>query len=257
MNNIQTLFQNKQKNILSIYFTAGHPTLESVVPIITELENQGVDMIEIGIPFSDPLADGPVIQLSSQKALANGMTLKKLIADLKDIRNNCKIPLLLMGYFNTVLQYGVEKFCKDISTIGIDGVILPDMPLEVYEEQYKSLFEKYDINAVFLISPNTSESRIRKTESLSKGFIYAVSTASTTGAKTGFSKENEAYFKRLQDMNLSVPVVVGFGISNITTFKQVCKYNSGGIIGSAFVKAIENTKDIKKTIGSFIKQFIE
>lgn len=257
MNHIQTLFQNKQKNILSIYFTAGHPAIDSVIPIITELENQGVDMIEIGIPFSDPLADGPVIQLSSQKALANGMTLKKLIASLQDIRTQCKIPLLLMGYFNTVLQYGVEQFCKDISAIGIDGVILPDMPLEIYEEQYKSLFEKYDVNPVFLISPNTSESRIRKTESLSKGFIYAVSTASTTGTKVGFSEENEVYFKRLQDMNLSVPIIVGFGISNSKTFNQVCKYASGGIIGSAFVKAIENTKDIKKSVESFIKQFVE
>ena len=258
MNNIQSLFKTKNNNILSIYFTAGHPTLDSVVPIITELEKQGVNMIEIGFPFSDPLADGPVIQLSSQKALANGMTLKKLINQLKDIRKQCTIPLLLMGYFNTVLQYGVEQFCKDVSAIGIDGVILPDMPLEVYEEQYQAIFEKYDVNPVFLISPNTTVERIKKTESLSKGFIYAVSTASTTGSKkAGFSDENEEYFKRLQDMNLSVPLVVGFGISNKTTFNQVCKYAAGGIIGSPFVKAIENSTDIKKTIKTFIKEFTD
>lgn len=257
MNNIQTLFNNKKKDILSIYFTAGHPTMDSVVPIITELEKQGVNMIEIGFPFSDPLADGPVIQLSSLKALSNGMTLKKLITQLKDIRKQCSIPLLLMGYFNTVLQYGVEQFCKDISAIGIDGVILPDMPLEVYEEQYKSIFEEYDVNPVFLISPNTTVERIKKTESLSKGFIYAVSTASTTGAKVGFSDDNEKYFKRLQDMNLAVPLVVGFGISNKTTFNQVCKFASGGIIGSAFVKAIENSADIKGSIKEFIKEFTD
>jgi len=253
MNRIKTLFDTKKKDILSIYFTAGHPTVESIIPIIKELESQGVDMIEIGFPFSDPLADGPVIQKSSQKALENGITLKKIITDLKDIRKECKIPLLLMGYFNTVLQYGVENFLKDIATIGIDGVILPDMPLEIYEENYQNVFKKYEVNPVFLISPNTSDERIRKTEVLSDAFIYAVSSASTTGAKTGFGDENEAYFKRLQDMNLSIPILIGFGISNNKTFSQVCKYHKGGIIGSAFVKTIEGQKNPEKVIGDFIK----
>ena len=255
MNRINTLFKSKQKDILSIYFTAGHPTSNSVVTIINELENQGVDLIEIGMPYSDPMADGPVIQKSSQIALKNGMSLKKLITDLGNIRNHCKIPLILMGYLNTVLQYGIENFCRDISDIGIDGVILPDMPIEVYEEEYKSIFEKYNVIPVFLISPNTTEERIHKTEALSKGFIYAVSSASTTGAKQGFNPENEAYFKRIHDMNLSVPVLIGFGISNKKTFNQVCKYQAGGIIGSAFVKAIESNKNIENAIHDFIHKF--
>jgi tryptophan synthase alpha chain len=253
MNRIHTLFSTKQKDILSIYFTAGHPTADSVVPVIKELEKQGVDLIEVGMPYSDPMADGPVIQQSSQKAIENGMTLKKLIADLADIRTHCQIPLLFMGYLNTVMQYGIEKFCKDIAAIGIDGVILPDLPLDLYEETWQSTFEKYGIVPVFLISPNTTEARIRKTEKLSKGFIYAVSSASTTGAKQGFNVDNESYFKRLYDMKLSVPVLIGFGISNHTTFKQVCKYQAGGIIGSAFVKAIENTEKPEEKIADFVK----
>ncbi len=252
MNRIHKLFQNKQKEVLSIYFTAGHPTIDSVVPIITELEKRGADMIEIGIPFSDPLADGPVIQQSGQVALANGMSLKHLISDLKDIRQKCQIPLLLMGYLNTVLQYGMENFCRDISTIGIDGVILPDMPIEIYEEEYHPILQKYGILPIFLISPNTSEERIRKTEKLSNAFIYAVSSSSTTGAKQGFSDESEAYFKRLADMKLSLPVLIGFGISNYKTFSQVCKYQAGGIIGSAFVRAIDGKDKPEDEIGKFV-----
>lgn len=254
MNRINALFQNKKKDILSIYFTAGHPTPDSVVNIITELENQGVDLIEIGMPFSDPMADGPVIQKSSQTALQNGMTLKKLISDLESIRTQCKIPLILMGYLNTVLQYGVENFCKSISEIGIDGVILPDMPLEIYEEEYQHIFEKYKVIPIFLISPNTTEERIRKTEQFSKGFIYAVSSASTTGSKQGFSDENEAYFKRIHDMKLSAPVLIGFGISNKKTFNQVCKYQAGGIIGSAFVNSMEGKLNPEKEIAGFIQK---
>lgn len=253
MNRINKLFEEKQNNILSIYFTAGHPTLDSVVPIISELEKQGCDLIEIGMPFSDPMADGPVIQQSSQKALENGMTLKKLINDLANIRKTVNMPLILMGYLNTVMQYGVENFCQDASEIGIDGVILPDMPLEIYEEQYQDIFEKHELTPIFLISPNTTEERIRKTESLSKGFIYAVSTSSTTGAKQGFSDENEAYFKRIHDMNLKVPVLIGFGISNNKTFTQVCKYQNGGIIGSAFVKAVDGTDKPENRIADFVK----
>jgi tryptophan synthase alpha chain len=256
-NRIHRLFENKKNNILSIYFTAGHPTLNSTESIIKTLEQQGVDLIEVGIPFSDPLADGPVIQQSSQKALQNGMSLKRLILDLQNIRETSDIPLIFMGYFNTVLQYGVENFCRDISNIGIDGVILPDMPLEVYEQEYKSIFEQYDISVVFLVSPNTSEERIKKTESLSNGFIYAVSTASTTGATSGFDSTNEAYFKRLRDMNLSVPILIGFGISDKKTFNQVCKYTSGGIIGSAFVKALDKSNNINDTIKTFISDIID
>lgn len=252
MNRIQNLFHTSNQKILSVYFTAGHPEPESAVQIISELEKQGVNLIEIGIPFSDPLADGPVIQQSSQKALENGMSLKKLLNELKNIRQDVKIPLLLMGYFNTVLQFGVEAFCKQIAEIGIDGVILPDMPLEVYEEAYQAIFEKYGITPVFLVTPGTSEERIRKTESLSNGFIYMVSSASTTGTKSGFNAGSISYFKRIADMQLKVPVLTGFGISNKTTFEQATQYSAGAIIGSAFVKTLEGKGSLKERIATFI-----
>lgn len=255
MNRIHKLFEEKNENILSIYFTAGHPKPETTVEIIEQLQKNGTDMIEIGIPFSDPLADGPVIQQSSQKALEQGMTLKKLLDELKDIRSSVEIPLLLMGYFNTVLRFGVEEFCKQINNIGIDGVILPDLPLEVYKEQYQKLFKQYNIIPVFLVTPSTPEKRIRETEALSNGFIYMVSTSSTTGAKQGFSDENMDYFKRINEMNLNVPVLTGFGISNKQTFSQACKYSKGAIIGSAFVNAIDNSDDISNSIKSFIAEF--
>lgn len=257
MNRINKLFKEKENNILSIYFTAGHPTLNTSAEIIEGLESNGVDMIEIGIPFSDPLADGLVIQKSSQKALENGMTLKILLEEIKDIRTNVKIPLLLMGYFNTVLKFGVEEFCKQISQIGIDGVILPDLPLSVYKDEYQSMFKQYGIIPVFLITPSTPEYRIRETEELSEGFIYMVSTSSTTGAKQGFSEDNMAYFKRISDMNLKVPVVTGFGISNKETFDQACKHSEGAIIGSAFVKAVAVEGELNEKIGSFIKTIKE
>ncbi len=257
MNRIKKLFNEKHKNILSVYFTAGHPSPDSTLPIIKALEKNGVDMIEIGIPFSDPLADGPVIQQSSQKALQDGMTLKKLLADLKFVRKDVKVPLLLMGYFNTVLQYGVGPFCKAISEIGIDGVILPDMPLEVYLEEYRTVFKKYGVIPVFLITPGTSEERIRLTDSLSEGFIYMVSTASVTGAKKGFGKTQISYFKRIKEMNLSAPVIAGFGISNRKTFDQVSEYAAGGIIGSAFVGLLEMYGFSEKKIEDFIGQFVD
>ena len=257
MNRIKKLFNEKNKNILSVYFTAGHPDPDSTLSIIKALEKNGVDMIEIGIPFSDPLADGPVIQQSSQKALQDGMTLKKLLADLKLVREDVKIPLLLMGYFNTVLQFGVEAFYKALSEIGIDGVILPDMPLEVYLENYKTVFRKYGIIPIFLITPGTSEERIRLTDNISEGFIYMVSTASVTGAKKGFGESQISYFKKIKEMNLSVPVIAGFGISNKETFDQVTEYAAGGIIGSAFVRAIEESGFSEKNIKDFIGQFTD
>ncbi len=252
MNRINKLFQDQKDKILSIYFTAGHPKPETASNIIKTLEKNGVQLIEIGFPFSDPLADGPTIQKSSQYALDNGMTLKKLIGELKNIRQEVNIPLILMGYFNTVLSYGVEAFCKDASSVGIDGVILPDLPLEVYEENYKNTFEKYGIIPVFLITPSTPDDRIKKTASLSKGFIYMVSSASTTGAKSGYGKKNIDYFKRIKDMNLGVPVLTGFGISNKETFNLATQYSEGGIIGSAFVKALGNNPKLEESIGTFI-----
>lgn len=255
MNRINQLFEDKKKDILSIYFTAGHPAPNTAKQIITALEQNGVNMIEIGMPYSDPLADGPTIQKSSEYALKEGMSLIKLLEELKDIRSEVKIPLLLMGYFNTVLKYGVEKFCADISEIGIDGVILPDMPLEVYESKYKDIFEKYNIIPVFLITPQTSEERIRETERLSKGFIYMVSTAATTGAQTGYAPETMEYFQRIEAMKLKVPCVTGFGISNKKTLEQASAHAAGAIIGSAFVKGIEASKNIDEDISNFFNIF--
>jgi tryptophan synthase alpha chain len=230
---------SNSKNILSIYFTAGHPTLQSTIPILEQLQAAGVHMVEIGMPYSDPLADGPVIQESSAKALANGMSIDMLFTQLQQVRNTIHIPLVLMGYFNPVLQYGVEKFLQQAQALHINMVILPDMPLHVYETNYKTVFEKYNINNVFLITPNTSEERIRKIDALTNAFIYAVSSASTTGSYAGANEAKEAYFKRIKDMKLKNPVIVGFGINNNETFTQACNYLQGGIIGTAFIKHIE------------------
>ena len=244
MNRIQHKL-NENKKLLSIYFTAGYPSLNNTVSIIQDLEKSGVDMIEIGLPFSDPLADGPTIQESSTQALKNGMTTEILFQQLKDIRETVSIPLIIMGYFNPILQYGVESFCEKCSELGIDGLIIPDLPVDVYHEEYKSIFEKYGLINVFLITPQTSQERIRFIDSVSNGFIYMVSSASTTGAKTGFGEEQLAYFKRISDMKLKNPQIVGFGISNAETFQQATQFSKGAIIGSAFVKHLSEKKDEK------------
>jgi len=238
MNRIQQkLVENKK--ILSIYFTAGFPNLNDTQSILEELEKSGVDMVEIGLPFSDPLADGPTIQASSTKALANGMTTEVLFEQLKNIRESVSIPLIIMGYFNPILQYGVEEFCAKSAEIGIDGLIIPDLPMDVYHENYQSIFKKYNLTNVFLITPQTSEERIRYIDSISDGFIYMVSSASVTGAKNSFGSEQLDYFKRIYEMNLKNPQIVGFGISNKATFESATGYAKGAIIGSAFVKFIE------------------
>lgn len=250
MNRINTKLQENKK-LLSIYFTAGYPNLDDTVSIIENLEKSGIDMIEIGLPFSDPLADGPTIQASSTQALKNGMTTEVLFNQLKDIRKTVSIPLLIMGYFNPMLQYGVEAFCAKCKDIGIDGLIIPDLPVDVYHEAYKPIFDKYGLINVFLITPQTSDERIRYIDSISNGFIYMVSSASTTGAKVGFGDEQTNYFKRIADMNLVNPQIVGFGISNNETFTQATQYAKGAIIGSAFVKHVTN-KGIN-TISNFVK----
>lgn len=235
MNRIHQKLQENKK-LLSIYFTAGYPNINDTVQIIQDLEENGVDMIEIGLPFSDPLADGPTIQASSTKALDNGMTTDLLFEQLQDIRKTVSIPLIIMGYFNPVFQYGVEAFCKRCQEIGIDGLILPDLPLDVYQEQYEAIFKKYGLINVYLITPQTSEERIRQIDNASDGFIYMVSSASTTGTKDGFGDEQQAYFNRIASMNLQNSQIVGFGISNRETFKQATQYAKGAIIGSAFIK---------------------
>ncbi|MCM4173152.1 tryptophan synthase subunit alpha [Arenibacter sp. TNZ] len=250
MNRIHQKLQ-ADKKILSIYFTAGYPSVNDTVKIIQDLEKNGVDLIEIGLPFSDPLADGPTIQASSTKALKNGMTTALLFQQLKDIRKSVSIPLILMGYFNPVLQYGVEDFCRKCQEIGIDGLILPDLPLDVYQENYEAIFKKYGLVNVFLITPQTSNDRIHQIDAASDGFIYMVSSASVTGSQNGFGNTQESYFKRIADMKLKNPQVVGFGISNSETFQQATKQAKGAIIGSAFIKFLtENGVD---KIEGFIK----
>lgn len=251
MNRIQNKLREKKK-LLSIYFTAGYPSLEDTVPIISRLEDAGVDMIEIGMPFSDPLADGPTIQQSSTRALRNGMNTELLFKQLKNIREKVQIPLIIMGYFNPVLQYGVEAFCSKCREIGIDGLILPDLPLREYQLEYEAVFKKYGLLNIFLITPQTSPERIREIDAASEGFIYMVSTASTTGAREGFGEEQLAYFKRISEMNLKNPQIVGFGISNSATFNQAVSLTNGAIIGSAFIKHL--TDSGTAGIGEFIKR---
>ncbi len=252
MNRINQLFQEKDKNILSIYFTAGHPSLDASVSIIKALADAGTDMIEIGIPFSDPMADGPVIQQSSATALKNGMSLHRLFQQLKGIRDNVDIPLLLMGYLNPVFRYGIEDFCKSCAETGIDGVILPDLPLDIYMEQCRQLFQKYGLHNIFLVSPQTSDERIRMIDENSHGFIYMVSASSTTGVKGSFSDIQVEYFRRIQQMNLMHPRLVGFGISDNSTFEIACKYAHGAIIGSAFIKMLTDATDLETEIWKFI-----
>ena len=256
MNRINQLFQQKKNNILSVYFTAGHPELNSTLDILSALENAGVDMVEIGMPFSDPLADGPVIQDSSSKALKNGMNLKLLFEQLKDIRSTIKMPLLLMGYLNPVLQYGIENFCKKCNEIGIDGIILPDLPLAEYQEQYQKYFDENNLSFIFLITPQTSDDRILHIDAISNGFIYMVSSSSTTGAKGSISDKQTEYFRRIQGLKLKNPTVIGFGISNHETFTRACEYANGAIIGSAFVKMLGIAKDVKAETINFVKGII-
>ena len=249
MNRINNKLQENKK-LLSIYFSAGYPNLDDTKTIIQNLEQSGVDMIEIGLPFSDPLADGPTIQESSTQALKNGMTTNLLFEQLKDIRETVSIPLIIMGYFNPILQYGVEAFCKKCSEIGLDGLIIPDLPVDVYNEKYKTIFEKYGLINVFLITPQTSAERINFIDSISKGFIYMVSSASVTGSSSGFGEEQTSYFKRIANMKLNNLQIIGFGISDNKTFSQATQYAKGAIIGSAFIKHL--TKNGVDKIEEFV-----
>jgi tryptophan synthase alpha chain len=250
MNRINQKLQ-EDKKLLSIYFTAGYPELEDTVRTIQDLEKNGVDMIEIGLPFSDPLADGPTIQESSTAALKNGMATEKLFDQLQDIRKTVSIPLIVMGYFNPMLQYGVEAFCKKCHEIGIDGIIMPDLPLDVYQTDYEAIFKKYGLINVFLITPQTSEERIRQIDTASEGFIYMVSSASVTGSSSGFGANQTDYFERIADMNLKNAQIVGFGIKDAKTFQAATEKAKGAIIGSAFIKHL--TAHGVGSISDFIK----
>lgn len=252
MNRIDQLFAKQKNNILNIYCTAGYPQLDDTTTVIEALSNNGVDLIELGMPFSDPLADGPVIQHSSTIALKNGMKISLLFEQLKGIREKTQVPIILMGYLNPVMQFGIENFCKHCAEVGIDGIILPDLPMDEYEQEYKKIFEQFGLHLIFLVTPETSEERIRKIDRLSKGFIYAVSSSSTTGSNKDIDLQ-EDYFKRLQNMQLSNPVLVGFGIRDKATFEEACKFTNGAIIGTAFVKAIETAPDLQVAIANFIQ----
>lgn len=248
MNRIKQLFEKKQKNILSIYFTAGFPQLNDTCNVIRELEANGIDLIEIGIPFSDPMADGPTIQESGTIALRNGMTLKVLFEQLKDIRSDVMIPLILMGYLNPIMQYGFENFCKQCKETGIDGAIIPDLPFNDYISQYKPIADRYDIKIVMLITPETSDERIRLIDQHTDGFIYMVSSASTTGAQSNFDDKKQAYFRKINGMNLRNPRLIGFGISNKATLEAAQENASGAIIGSKFITLLKESANIKEAV---------
>ncbi|MDX8338751.1 tryptophan synthase subunit alpha [Draconibacterium sp. IB214405] len=255
-NRINQLFERKNKNILSVYFTAGFPNLNDTVEIIQQLEKNGVDLIEIGMPFSDPTADGPTIQRTSEIALKNGMSIKVLFEQLKTIRESVSIPLVLMGYLNPVYQYGVEKFCQKCNEIGIDGTILPDLPLDEFEAEYKTIFEQNNLHNILLITPQTSEARIRQIDDASQGFIYMVSSSSTTGAGKKVEDFHKDYFERIQAMNLKNNRLIGFGISDNATFTNACKYASGAIIGSAFVSSFNKEVKTAESISQFVKNML-
>ena len=252
MNRIDTLFQQKKNNLLSIYFTAGFPNLYDTLSIVKHLDEAGVDMIEIGLPFSDPLADGPVIQQSSGLAIVNGMTLSILFEQLKDVRKHTQIPLVLMGYMNPVLQFGEKEFFKKCNEIGIDGVILPDMPLDYFESKLQTIVEENDIANILLITPETNSERINQIDNLSRGFLYMVSSNSITGGNKTMDTQTD-YFYRIKAMNLKNPTLIGFGIKNKETYENACKYSNGAIIGTAFIEHLKQYGIAKESIQTFIK----
>ncbi|MBV9961260.1 MAG: tryptophan synthase subunit alpha [Parafilimonas sp.] len=252
MNRLQELFQQKQNNVLNVYCTAGFPQFESTLTVMKALQDNGADVIELGMPYSDPLADGPVIQASGSKALQNGMTLEKLFAQLQDCRKEIYVPIILMGYMNPVLQYGFERFCQHAAAIPIDGLILPDLPEHEFETEYRDIIHRYGLDFIFLITPETSEERIKKLDALSSGFVYAVSSSSTTGKKKDFN-EVEKYLQRLKNMDLKNPVIVGFGINNKQSFQSACKYANGAVIGTAYIKAIEDSNNVQQSTKAFLE----
>lgn len=256
MNRLHRLFEQKQERVLSIYFTAGFPQLEDTLPVMQALESAGADIIEIGMPYSDPIADGPTIQDSNMVALDNGMNMKKLFEQLQEMRQSISIPVVLMGYLNPIIQYGIEAFCKKCQDIGVDGLIVPDLPMQQYLDEYKRLFEDYGLSNTFLISPQTSENRIREIDEHSNGFIYMVSSQSITGAKSEISEEQIDYFKRVEAMNLRNARLIGFGISDKKTFTTASTYSNGAIIGSAFIKVLKDSKDLSKDIHTYIQSII-
>ena len=253
MNRITTLFQQKQHGILSVYFTAGYPQRDDTTKVLQALADKGIDMVEVGIPFSDPMADGPVIQEASTVALRNGMSLRLLFQQLKEIRQTVQIPIILMGYLNPIMQYGFEAFCQSCVEVGVDGMIIPDLPYADYMADYKAIADRYDLKMIMLITPETSEERVRLIDAHTSGFIYMVSSAATTGAQQSFNEQKQAYFRRINAMNLRNPRLVGFGISNKATFEAAASNSSGAIIGSKFVQLLKS----EPTIAGAVDQLLE
>lgn len=251
MSRLQALFQTKKKGILNIYCTAGFPQLEDTLPVMRALQEHGADIIELGMPFSDPLADGPVIQHSSSVAISNGMTIRKLFEQLQDFRKEIHIPVVLMGYMNAVLQYGFEKFCADAAAAGVDGLILPDLPEYEFETMYRSMIEQHGLDFTFLVTPETSAERVQQLDRLSSGFLYAVSSSATTGSE-GQPADLTNYLGQLREMHLKNPILVGFGIRDKASFEAVCQLADGGIIGSAYIRALENSKDVNASTKTFL-----
>src|ERR1700761_522662 len=252
MNRLNQLFASKKENLLSIYFTAGYPELNTTLDIAEALEKAGADFLEIGFPYSDPVADGPTIQNSSERALENGMTLNILFDQLADLRKRISIPILLMGYANPLIQYGVEHFCKKAAEVGVDGVIVPDLPMYEYETLYADTFKANNISNIFLVTPQTSEERVRKIDELSNSFIYLLSSSSITGGNLNVSVNIEDYYKRVKAMQLKNPAIIGFGISDNKSFSKACEYAAGAIVGSAFVKLL-GTEGYLEKIPGFVK----
>ena len=255
MTRIEELFKKKQTKILNVYCTAGFPQLEDTLTVMRALEKEGADVIELGMPYSDPLADGPVIQHSSTIALQNGMTIKKLFEQLLDFRKEISIPVLLMGYMNPILQYGFEKFCAEASAVGIDGLILPDLPEHEFETEYGAIIKKHELNFVFLVTPETSEERVKRLDALSSGFLYAVSSSSTTGKDKNMN-DVKGYLQKLKNLKLKNPVFVGFGIKDKQTFETACENANGAFIGTAFIKALENDNDVERATKKFVNEII-
>ncbi len=255
MNRLETLFNRKKEHILNVYGTAGYPERDSTLKVMKALQDNGADLIELGMPYSDPLADGPVIQASGSKALENGMSIETLFSQLKDFRKEIYVPVILMGYMNPVLQFGFEKFCQYCADAPVDGLILPDLPEYEYETEYGAIIQRYGLDFIFLVTPETSEERIRNLDALSRGFLYAVSSSSITGSEKDFSPV-EAYLERMQQMKLKNPILVGFGIKDKNTFDTACKHANGAIIGSAYIKALEHTTDIATTTKQFLQSVL-
>lgn len=255
MTRLKKLFEAKSSKVLNVYCTAGYPTLGSTLPIIAALENNGADLVEIGMPYSDPLADGPVIQESGAKAIENGMTIEVLFDQLKSLRDTSNIPVVLMGYMNPVLQYGFEKFCAAAAAAGVDGLILPDMPAYEFETKYGSIVNKHHLDFIFLVTPETPVERVQYLDALSSGFLYAVSASATTGSALNFDAV-DAYLQKLKDLQLNNPILVGFGVKDAASFELATRHTAGAIIGSAYIKALENSTDVTATTAQFLSSII-